>query len=489
MIDPLSTYFSPQEQGLATILPRTSNKRATDVIEQDEILKGNQQAKGAKAAQDLLGDIPDFKPGRFFHEKMSEGVQGLIGRVATGQTNLFEAQQELAAFSQIAQAGTQVAEDFTQKRDYFEDLGVVDMNNLTNWATGIFEEATLQDAYQFAKKPPTYLEWLDDPEKSKDILLPQKAMRKVVEESFDDMLAQQDFDLGNWQRLDGIRGVMTREQEIIKSKMRLFAEPDLASNGVRVKDWDVLRDEGVLDVFKSDPYAAAVIRNRALEMSGGQPINEQLEAQALHELLQPYVDGEFERIGKTQQGRHVDEPASRGNQRRETEMSQRWLNDFRAGNQEAAGYLAGMELQRGSAAALLKPIFESEEWRGQVDDLQVDYVRFNPDGTVTVEISGTAGDSYMDENGLMKREGDIVKRIERYDASTIPDNALLNIYKQQEDLVGRGYDHTRSTLDDTENSRQGTPLGPNALDQQGPYVPPASGSQTPGGAPFIPKPN
>lgn len=309
MADPKGTYYSPQspETGWATVLPTQPHRSYANLLARE--LAGRKKAKDAEeqARQAALSKLKGVDVGKLHHRVYNDALDKFLGEAQN--MNQFEIESKVLQLDAAAKATKDVAKIYDEGIKWAENKNNPVKRDMLRqkWASD-FSNPSLETAAQWAETPPQITSFLNE-EGGSQYIDANRAVKMVVKDNFAGFASDKsEWTRSGWE--NSPLGYKVADLTTLQTKVQAFSKYDKETGEVVMKDGTELMKDGILAPFEQNEFTNIVLEDEArkivAERKGIKPeevdpidINQQDKANALSQILTPYVQGVVSERGMT----------------------------------------------------------------------------------------------------------------------------------------------------------------------------------------------
>jgi len=360
--DAKGAYYSPREQGWATILDDRYPSFWAGLGRGIGAMAKAKRAK-QKALDDKLLKMKPEDHGRQFQNALDKTYQNILDDYASGNLGDVQFQKRVGEYITLAQRSRVIQDDAEEMMKMAKDknLPIKNQRFIAYNNAKLGGNGTIEDLKEISKQEFNPLEFLDE-DGGSSIIDANHAVDLVVDQSFGRQIKIREWSKGGWENAP--YETKSIEMMTATSSLPIFAKVvDPQNKVIAVKDEDELINDRIYDAFEQDPYTNRVMidgAKRKLAVERGvdigdirdSEINDGMKATVLKGFLQSKVEGEVSETGNiwTIQRRG----GGLGMQQKKVEGLDLWTNHFRGGNlnqfNQAMEYISGVDTDMGSIA-------------------------------------------------------------------------------------------------------------------------------------------
>lgn len=306
-MDPRGQYFSQGNTGIATILPQRQERNFLDYASRIPLMKANQRQdraeQDAKRREEDLKQIKQFDAWRYYQPTIQKKYDDLIEYVR-GDYDPLELKSKLQELSTLSKATLQMKDDYEAIRQQYKQNKLVNTGKAQESFIRRFHGDSSEESLRNIMSESVDPEWFLNPntDEGVDIINKYETIKDVIgSPAFEEEFVRRVQSDPQWRWL--ARGLQEGTQDEILTKMRSFLTFDDDSEKVRIKNAELLADEGFVDVFMSNPYSRKLIEVEARKIAGSEPVSDIHRAEAIAEVLKPLAAGDVEQRTMTRTAR------------------------------------------------------------------------------------------------------------------------------------------------------------------------------------------
>lgn len=328
MADPLGTYSSPQEQGWATVIPRSENDFWTAAARLALARRATPKATDSEDAKALRG----FKPEegyRFYSPALSK-LYGDIqrkwtSRLSSGTFDNAEFMADTERYYTSVRNSMQLKTELENARELYEKNPFIKPDKAMSWLVGkTITDPTLEGLGQASRSNINTLGFLDEAKPS-EVLDETTVWTQVTKDNLDKWFEQKVVEQGKFKAV--ALGLLAKDEQGRFVRRRPFTEYDAETGELKLSSVDKLIELGIVDMYKEQPYTAALIREKAGELAradGRRTVTIQDEAEVVRRQLAPRQEGRVEDIEGTVQGSYFVDRSAAGRSENVPAASRLW---------------------------------------------------------------------------------------------------------------------------------------------------------------------